>query len=223
MMRSNEELFELRKNMEFEVLRNQFNPHMVFNVLESLRYTLRQDADGAERMVLMLSRFLRYGIYARGPMVLLGEDAEQLKNYMELQRLRYRDSMTYEILLPKEALEISVPKFFVQPFVENSIKHAFKARERFHVEVAFECGEGRLLAKVSDNGGGMPPERFKEVCAKLEENGVPAGHIGIGNMNRTLRLMFGEEHGVKLVNREGEGLTVLVSVPLPDTGGHRDV
>lgn len=125
-----EELFELQKEAEFAVLRNEFNPHFIFNVLETLRYTLLVDIKQAEDIIISLSQFLRYNIYVSDKLVPLGEDIEHLENYLKLHKARFQERMQYEIVLPEDVKTLLVPKFFTQPFIENSIKHGFKVRDR---------------------------------------------------------------------------------------------
>ncbi|MGL5433902.1 MAG: sensor histidine kinase [Lachnospiraceae bacterium] len=217
----NEELFELRKEAEFAVLRNQFNPHFIFNVLETLRYTLLVDMKQAEEIIISLSQFLRYNIYVSDKLVPLGEDIEHLENYLKLHKARFQERMQYEIVLPEDVDEVLVPKFFTQPFIENSIKHGFRVRDRFKVTVQIEKQEECLMVWIRDNAGGMTAERFAEVTGILMNSEGEKGHVGLYNMDRTFKLLYGAEYGISLLNDAGIGLTV--SIRIPDNEGDGDV
>jgi len=213
LLERNEELFELRKEAEFAVLRNQFNPHFIFNVLETLRYMLLVDIKQAEEIIISLSQFLRYNIYVSDKLVPLGEDIEHLENYLKLHKARFGERMQYEIDLPENVREVLVPKFFTQPFIENSIKHGFRVRDHFKVRIQAEKQEHQLLVRIKDNAGGMTRERYEEVMGKLRNTESLEEHIGLYNMDRTFKLLYGEEYGISLMNDPGTGLTVCVRIP----------
>ena len=213
LIESNNRMAELQREAEFKVIRNQFNPHFIFNVLETLRYMVFVDPKGAERNILALSKFLRYNIYNQDRFVPLKEDMEHMEDFFMLHKARFQERMTYEIFMEEEASHIFVPKFFIQPFAENSIKYGFRSRDRFHISVNAELKGDRLVMRVEDNGGGMTKEKYEDVCRRLESEQYPDDHIGLYNINRILKMIYGEEYGLRLFNKEGEGLEVRVEIP----------
>lgn len=215
----NEELFELQKESEIAILRSQFNPHFIFNVLETLRYTLLVDTKKAEEIIISLSQFLRYNLYMNDKLVPINEDLEHLENYLKLHKARFQERMQYEIHLPAEAGGVLVPKFFTQPFIENSIKHGFRARDCFKIMIEVELKKDHLQVQITDNAGGMTEARFAEVIGKLEKTERLDEHIGLYNMDRTLKLIYGDAYGIILENKPQVGLTVLIRIPIEETGG----
>lgn len=210
---SNNEKEELRRNAEFKVIRNQFNPHFIFNVLETLRYMIFVDQKQAEQVVLALSKFLRYNIYNQDKFVPLKEDLEHLRDFLTLHKARFQERMLCEIHMEEAAGEIFVPKFFVQPFVENSIKYGFRSRDHFHICICALVQEEQLWVSVKDDGGGMTAEKYQEVCERLKDTQYPDDHIGLYNINRMMEMIYGTKYSMQLINEEGEGLEILVKIP----------
>lgn len=234
LIESNRQMAELQRKTEFKMIRDQFNPHFIFNVLETLRYMIFVSPKEAERVILALSQFLRYNIYNQDKFVPLKEDMEHMEDFLLLHKARFQERMTYEILMDEDAGKALVPKFFVQPFAENAIKYGFKSKDHFHIDIRAELVDdgvsdggvsdvgvsdgrmsgSRLAVSVKDDGGGMTAQRYEEVCRRLEAEDYPDDHIGLYNINRMLKMIYGKEYGLKLVNREGEGLEVRVVIPV---------
>lgn len=213
LIEKNVKMAELQRQAEFKMIRNQFNPHFIFNVLETLRYMIFISPKEAEKVILALSKFLRYNIYNQDKFVPLKEDMEHMEDFLMLHKARFQERMTYEIEMDEAASHFFVPKFFVQPFAENSIKYGFRSRDRFHIVIRAELLGDRLAVSVKDNGGGMSEEKYREVCSRLASQQYPDDHIGLYNINKMLKMIYGREYGLSLVNQSGEGLEVRVVIP----------
>lgn len=210
---SNRQIAELQRKTEFKMIRDQFNPHFIFNVLETLRYMIFVSPKEAEKVILALSQFLRYNIYNQDKFVPLKEDMEHMEDFMLLHKARFQERMTYKISMDEKAGQVLVPKFFVQPFAENSIKYGFKNRDHFGIMIRAELLGDKLEVSVKDDGGGMTAERYEEVRSRLETEDYPDDHIGLYNIKRMLKMIYGEEYGFSLINQEGIGLEVRVTIP----------
>lgn len=213
LIETNTQMAELQRQAEFKMIRNQFNPHFIFNVLETLRYMIFVSPKDAEHVILALSKFLRYNIYNQDKFVPLKEDMEHMEDFLMLHKARFQERMTYEIIMDEAASRFFVPKFFVQPFAENSIKYGFRSRDRFHIVISARLQGDSLSVSVKDNGGGMSPEKYQEVCSRLDSEQYPDDHIGLYNINKMLKMIYGKEYGLSLVNQIGEGLEVRVVIP----------
>lgn len=213
LIETNQKMAELQREAEFKMIRNQFNPHFIFNVLETLRYMVFVDQKGTEKNILALSKFLRYNIYNQDKFVPLKEDMEHMEDFFILHKARFQERMTYEISIEPGAESVFVPKFFIQPFAENSIKYGFRSRDRFHISVTAGLKGDRLAVSVKDDGGGMTAEKYGEVCSHLQSEQYPDDHIGLYNSHKILKMIYGEEYGLCLHNEEGVGLEVCVEIP----------
>jgi LytS/YehU family sensor histidine kinase len=109
------------------------NPHFIFNVLSSIQNLVKKDAKAASKFITKFSRLLRTVLEnSRQNFVPLEDEIEVLKNYLDLQKLRFPDLFDYQIEMD-DALEgrmIAIPPMLIQPFVENAIEHGFKGIER---------------------------------------------------------------------------------------------
>lgn len=216
LIEKNNQMAEMQRTAEFKMIRNQFNPHFIFNVLETLRYMIFVNQKDAEHMVLALSKFLRYNIYNQDKFVPLKEDMEHMEDFLMLHKARFQERMEYTIIMDAQAGKCFVPKFFIQPFVENSIKYGFCSRDHFRIEIRAELSDKELLVIVKDDGCGMTEEKYNEVCQRLKSDEYPDDHVGLYNINKILQLIYGDEYHLCIYNHEGEGLEIHVRIPERD-------
>ena len=124
--RQNTELIQLKQAAEINQLTAQFNPHFLYNTLESLRSGMLLEPQKADRLILSLTRILRYSIDDHKEEVLLSEDLTYLNGYLEILKYRFGERFQYELFLEDECLNCLVPKLLLQPIIENSIKYGFQ-------------------------------------------------------------------------------------------------
>lgn len=214
LMEKNQELHRIRGKIELEQLKAQLNPHFLFNILETLRYTIDRNKSDAKRIVLILSRLLRYTLYNDGGLVTLGEDLGYLEDFLMLHKARFRDRLTYAIECAVDTDLTRVPKLVVQPLVENSIKYGYLGHTHVHIRIQCFTQGDELVLLVEDNGGGMAADRFEQVSATLQGEENQIGQLGIYNIHRMIRLLYGGHYGITMENRAGEGLKTWVRLPV---------
>lgn len=210
--RHNTELLQLKRVAELNQLTAQINPHFLYNTLENLRNSLVFDPAMADRMILELTKILRYSIDERKEEVLLREDMDYLNSYLDIQKCRYGNRLVYELSLEEECYQCRVPKLICQPIVENSIKYGFENKMELHIWVDGYVQEGVLHLSVTDDGTGMEKEEIEELNRSLLEEDGSTVHKGLRNIARRLFLQYGEKSGIRIRNLEGEGLQVIVNV-----------
>jgi len=218
LQRRNSELIERKRVMEIRQLKEQINPHFIFNVLETLRYEVLIDAEKASEMIMAFANIMRYSIYYGGSIVPLKTDIEYVNDYLMLQKMRYNRRLTYSIDIPDELLECRVPKLVIQPIVENALKHGMKNVESIFVKIAAFTDNGNLMIRVEDNGIGIEAEILDELVKDLEREDVYKEHIGLYNSHRVVRLMYGQPYGLKIESTYGEGTSVTIILPI--SGGN---
>lgn len=210
----NSELSERKRIMEIKQLEEQFNPHFIFNVLETLRYEIAIDSAKASDMVLAFGNLMRYSIYYGSSTVPLQTDIEYINDYLLLQKMRYNRRLTYHIDIPEELMECRIPKLLLQPVVENSLVHGMKDTAGVSVTITASAEGPVLKLCVQDNGSGIEPERLKSLRLGLEQEDVYREHIGLYNSHRVVRLMYGSEYGLWIESAPGEGTCVTITLPL---------
>lgn len=205
---------------EVRRLESQFNPHFLFNTLENIKFMVRLDSEAAQRMLMDLSKLLRYSIKGRERLVDLAEDLAYTHSYIEIQKYRFGKRLAYEEEIPEEVLDCRVPRLIVQPVIENAIRYGASADGAIRVQVRAAREADLLVLQVQDCGPGLPPERLRELRQMLAEGADPSVHTGIYNIHRRLQLMYGDGYGLTL-ECPAEGGT-LVRLTLPWEKGEYD-
>lgn len=177
-----------KRNIEtqFEALQAKVNPHFLYNSLNSIAGLATVDGDKTRQMALALSRFFRYSMNREQEvMITLKEEAEMIKTYLEIEKIRFGDLLHYSIELPIEVESCQIPRMLLQPIVENCIKHGMKGDiATLAINVSFSISGNTLLLSVKDNG--MPfPEDF-----------VPG--YGIQSVYDKLDLLYNHHYKVEL-------------------------
>lgn len=212
LMDKNKELSELRTIIEVKQLQSQFHPHFIFNVLETLRYAIKIDANQAQEIVMLLSRLLRYSI-GNDRSVQLKDDMNYVRDYLKLQQIRFSERLEYRVTIAEETYPIYVPKLVLQPIIENAIKYGYQHQSHVLIDIRIQLADGKLLLEVCDNGPGMDEQSLQELRRMLDSPHNTTPHIGLYNVHRRLVLLYGEEAGIHINSTQGQGTCVTLTIP----------
>lgn len=216
----------MRRQVELSFLQHQINPHFLYNTLDSIRS--RALMDGQREIATMteiLSRFFRYCISHDDGLVRVGEELDHVRDYFYIQKFRFEDRFDMELHVEREEiLELFLPRMTIQPLVENAMIHGLeKVEHKGMIRVHLFTAGDRLRITVSDNGIGMSREELLalnwRLCAPLSQEAEPGkgqGGIAIRNVSTRLRLLFGEESGIRYRSLPGEGTDAEVTMPAVD-------
>jgi two-component system sensor histidine kinase YesM len=208
------------KETELRMLQAQINPHFLYNALETIRgMALAEEREEIADMSAALSRLLRYNVKEDQPVVTVRQELAVVEMYLRIQKYRFDERLEYSFHLPDWVLEQQLPKFTLQPLAENCIVHGLEASTKgISITIsAHRIGKTYMLA-VGDDGPGMSPERLESVRQSLEySNTRSSGHIGIDNVNRRIRYLFGEQFGLVMESRPSEGTIVQMVLPYEET------
>ncbi|HEX4643411.1 MAG TPA: histidine kinase [Candidatus Acidoferrales bacterium] len=194
---------------QLDALRNQIEPHFLFNALNAIAGLVREHRDDAAvKMIVGLSEFLRKVVETSGRHeVPLGEEVQFLQKYLEIQKVRFADRLQLSVDIPLELSAASVPSLILQPIAENAIKHGIAREEAGGwIRISASRANGWLSLRVYNDGPGLPANWDNSHSG-----------IGIANLRNRLRAMFGEEFQLSLRNRDA-GVEVLISVPFRENG-----
>lgn len=224
----NMELVMLNTALETGQLEAQMNPHFLYNTLEIIRNLVIMDPDIAGELIEKLVYILRYSVNSSYREVRLREDMDYINAYLYIQKLRFGDRFQCEIDLPESCLECVVPKLLFQPLIENSIKYGYQDQMKLRVDITSELKSGILLISVCDNGPGVSEEKLKELSESLNIVDYHEKSLGLHNISRRLRLLYGEKSGVTVKNRLEGGFEVILAIDQnfidnSGTGGTTDV
>ncbi len=170
-------------------------------------------------MTMALARLLRRSISSDQELFTIRQETDYVKNYLDIQQMRYKDKLDYEMVIDEAKLEKPVIRLVLQPLAENAIYHGIKykcGRGLIRIE-AYQ--EGRdIILKVTDNGKGMTEEQMKSIFQKhkvsYERNGV-----GVYNVQTRLKLYYGREYGLCYESCPGVGTAAIVRIPDMKGGG----
>lgn len=213
LIRRNEEIAERKRLTEIKHLESQFNPHFIFNVLEMLRYEILFDPKQASEMVVIFANLMRYNINYGRVEVPLKTDIINMENYLRLQKMRYDERLRYNIMIDEALSEYKIPKLLFQPIVENSIKYGMENTNSLEISIEIKKVEDGISIKVEDNGPGIDVQKLKQIQDILEDENAEPNNIGIYNVHRTIKLLYGDEYGLRLKSGP-RGTTVVLLIPI---------
>ena len=209
-----------RLDMELKVLQSQVSPHFLYNTLNAIASLAQQgDTKAIPRCTAALIRLLATSMDKTGEFITVGDELQVLREYLEIQRMRYGDRVEVTIYAPEAILDRPVPKLILQPLVENAILHGFPAESRGNlIVVEARENEQELILTVSDNGVGMDEEKAERLLNGDEEdarrNARDRLHsIGIAHVHARIRLHYGEGYGLHITSRAGVGTKVVAILP----------
>jgi two-component system, LytTR family, sensor kinase len=148
------ELEAAKQKAQLDVLQARLNPHFLHNSLNAIASLVYDFPERAEQMALALSRMFRYTLQTEGStLVPLLQELEAATTYLEIEKIRFEEGLTYQITVSDEVAEFPVPRLILQPLLENALKHGISQRiGQGHVRISAYLDNGRLVLTVSDNG-----------------------------------------------------------------------
>ena len=171
-----------KQEAELNFLKSQTNPHFLFNTLNNIYALARIKSDLAPESILKLSKILRYMLYETGSaFVAIEQELKIIADYIDLERLRYDDSLHVNFNYDVEDMKQALPPLLLVPLVENAFKHGVsETRHRPFVEIHLSVKERQLLFLVKNS----TENEWEET--PIREN------IGLGNLRRQLELLYRE-------------------------------
>lgn len=188
---------------QLSAIRSQLNPHFLFNTLNAISTLVHKDAAAADRMVVRLGDLLRFVTKASDEQQIpLQAELDLLRMYLDIQQIRFGDSLTVEVDVRPEAHAALVPPLILQPLVENAIVHGVAKRASGgRIRVLARRDGDRLRLVVEDNGPGLPA------------GGPAESRIGLGNTRARLSLLYGERQSFDLENSDEGGVRAEIALP----------
>lgn len=218
--RQKEQLEIKQHEIKLKMLASQINPHFLFNALESIRMRAHLKGDKEiSSVVKMLGKLMRKSLEAKGSNILLKDELEMVRSYLEIQKFRHHERLSYELQIDPEAERCLLPPLIIQPLVENAIIHGIERKEweeqPLLVAVKARIADGQLLIKVEDNGAGMSEEKLYEIESMLNEQADSSSNrIGLSNVHQRLQMVYGPSSGLLIESEERVGTTVTFTIPI---------
>lgn len=214
LIESNKEEVALRMQSEIKELEAQFNPHFLFNTLETIRIMIKLDKEKAGDIIVNLSALLRYGINNEIHSVKLKDDIGYINSYLKILKYRFGDKLQFNINIDDEVLEATIPKLLLQPVIENSIKYGFENKSTINIEITSRIKDEKIYIVIKDDGCAIDKERMYYLKRLLNKNQNDTDTIGLYNIKKRIQLIYGDEYGIEVDSIEGEGTSVTIALPI---------
>lgn len=211
LIKENYEKQLLIKETEMKALQSQINPHFLYNTLESINWMAKANQQHSiSNMVESLGFLLRNSISMKESLITIEKELEVVRHYIRIQKFRFEERLDFRIEVPDEVRQFKIPKFTIQPLIENAIKYALEPKigPCQIILQAFEK-DGDFYVVVKDNGPGMDGLSTVRHVHEGKGNG-----IGINNIEQRIKLFFGSDYGIMIQSQTGKGTKVIVRLPV---------
>jgi two-component system sensor histidine kinase YesM len=207
-----EEIYESQireKEAEITALNLQLDPHFMYNTLNLINLiSVENGQDEISEMIVSLSNMLKYTVKSKKDPVPFQADWEYLQGYIMIMTKRFEGRFQTMFDMDPDLFTYGVPKFFLQPFVENAFVHAFESTKSGGLlKISGWFDEGIRYFCVEDNGTGIDQETLDKL---LKEE---SGSVGMFNVHQRIRIAYGEQYGVHIESEKGKGTRVTIRLP----------
>jgi len=207
------ELVIKQKDMKLKLLTNQFNPHFLFNTLETIHMmAICNEQKEIADISLKLGNLLRKIVESKGEPIRLDEELNFVRDYLEIQKYRFR-KIEYRINILEDIRNIYILPFLIQPIVENSIIHGLEGKaDKGLINITIISENNKFIISIEDNGVGMDKDEISAILGNLHENGLTE-KTGLRNTLERIKLFYGEEYGIRIESEKDKGTKVDIILP----------
>jgi len=229
LIEQNREAEKEKTKAEIQMLQAQINPHFLFNTLNTIKWmSVVGRSDNITKSITALSNLLRPIFKSTAPLCALKEELAYAENFVTILNYRYGEGIEIRFEVAEGASDCAVPRFFLQPLLENAVLHGFeKTGYTGTIRIEAERREADLLVRVADDGQGMTDEKLEdlrrwmaddkpgaEATDASDASGSSAFGIGLKNVHRRIRLNFPESPGLAISRPASGGTIVGISIPI---------
>jgi two-component system sensor histidine kinase YesM len=215
-----QKLMNEQQEMEYKMLANQINPHFLYNTLETIRMkALTEGNRDVATAIKLLGKSMRYVLENTGTSsTTLQKELDYIDTYMKIQKLRFGDRINYSLSVAEDVHpgQCEILPLLLQPIAENAISHGLECTAgggNIHIDIRL-LGSSVLSVTITDNGTGISPEKLQALKGSLNlPCKTKTNSIGLYNINRRIRLCYGECYGLRLKSEDGKGTQVNLTIP----------
>ena len=205
-----------KKQAELRLLQQQINPHFLYNTLDSINWMARiQNASNISSAITALIKLLQVNAQVEKDFIKIGEEVEYVKNYIYIQKFRYGNKFEVIYEIDKGIEDNPVLKLILQPLVENAIKHGLgDVEENGVIKISGKKMDNNIVFWVDDNGPGIDEEKVLKILTSEVKSNENNFNIGIENINRRIKLYYGNSFGLKIYKLLPYGTRAEIIIPL---------
>ena len=206
------------KKIELNYLKNQIRPHFYLNMLSMIHSMLQtKNYKEIEELTILTSHYLRHLFMANQDFSELKDEVQHIKDYLEIQRIRYGNSIYFSLDYNDDLQNTLVPSLLLQTFIENTIKHGFSFQDLFTILLSIKKvkteNSDYIQICIEDNGPGFSEEILSKLNQKQSLITEDGHHIGITNTIERLNLLYPNDYSIAFENNEEGGAKILLLIP----------
>ncbi len=206
-----------KEAIEYRALQMQINPHFLFNTLDTINWKaikLTSGQNDVSTMIQDLSKLLKYSLHVDNlEGVGLDEEIEEVQNYIDLQRFRFRDRFVFSRHIEETCLSARVPSMILQPVLENCFNHGFVENEVLEIELSVRITGERISIGITDNGAPIGEETLAELNDVSIDALQSSRALGIRNIRKRLQLFTRGQSSVTVRSDGIRGVSVIITIP----------
>ena len=206
------------KKIELNYLKNQIRPHFYLNMLSMIHSMLQtKNYKEIEELTILTSNYLRHLFMANQDFSELKDEVQHIKDYLEIQRIRYGNNIYFSLDYNSDLQNTLVPSLLLQTFIENTIKHGFSFQDLFTILLSIKKvkteNSDYIQICIEDNGPGFSEEILSKLNQKQSLITEDGHHIGITNTIERLNLLYPNDYTITFENNEEGGAKILLLIP----------
>ena len=206
------------KKIELNYLKNQIRPHFYLNMLSMIHSMLQtKNYKEIEELTILTSNYLRHLFMANQDFSELKDEVQHIKDYLEIQRIRYGNNIHFSLDYNSDLQNTLVPSLLLQTFIENTIKHGFSFQDLFKILLSIKKvkteNSDYIQICIEDNGPGFSEEILSKLNQKQSLITEDGHHIGITNTIERLNLLYPNDYTITFENNEEGGAKILLLIP----------
>lgn len=207
---------EAKRKSELNALQAQINPHFLYNTLDSIVWMAENEkSNDVITMVSALAKLFRISISKGRNIITVREELEHAKNYLTIQKMRYKGKFGFKIEAEPEILQYKTMKLILQPIIENSIYHGIEyLMHQGMILITVKVVDHKLLYQVTDNGIGMSEQKLNNILASYPTKTEGLSGVGVKNVHERIKLYYGKEYGLEIESELDIGTTVRIWLPI---------
>lgn len=201
---------------EFRTLQAQINPHFLYNTMDMINWLAQQGrTDEVSYAVQKLSRFYKLTLSRKQSISTIASETEHVSIYLQIQNMRFRDSITFICDIPDELMEYQIPKLTLQPIIENSVLHGIleTADKTGTIVLTGWMEDSDIVLLISDDGIGIAAEQLATILSGEGASSSGGTNIAVYNTHRRLQILYGSDYGLSYTSNPGQGTEVEIRIP----------
>lgn len=206
---------EEKRKSELDALQSQINPHFLYNTLDSIVWMIEGERyEDAVFMITELASLFRISLSRGRTIIRVSDEILHAKNYMNIQKIRYKNKFRIEFLIDEQILNCCTVKLVIQPLLENAIYYGVESMEdEGEITVRGFSRDGDVCIEVKDNGLGMTEDTVSRLLVGNQHVRGHGSGVGLINVHTRIQLRFGKDYGLEIESAPDEGTAVRIHLP----------